>query len=400
MTCYQAKNVKLRGGGKTEGFTLVELLVVIAIIGILIALLLPAVQAAREAARRMTCSNHLKQLSLALHNYHDAHSAFPALGTPCGGFNVGFYEANGAWNGNEWYSPLSAAVALFPFIEQQSAFDTIYNLAMRAAAVDRGGEGLGPWGAFFFNAGLPETDIYRTVKSPLLCPSEPNGKTPSVHAQNARINYMFCLGDGTSKLDASWNHPNYISVPERNSARRRGMFHLYDWKTMATCADGTSNTAGISESASAPGGYFSIEAKGGSWSDASVYPDDTRMLPDVCLNNALDPVDRKVLKSGADTWRGNFFQDGRCWNGFHTVLPPNAPSCIGPNNNIAGAIYPPSSYHTGGVNIGLMDGSVRFVSDTVSCGTISAPTPFSGRSPYGPWGALGTPSGGESETIP
>ena len=391
MTCWNAKNVKL-GGGKTRGFTLVELLVVIAIIGILIALLLPAVQAAREAARRMTCSNNVKQLSLALHNYHDSQNAFPAMGTPCGGFDFSYMTGK--------YAPLNAAVVLFPYIEQTSAFETIYTLAIRTAPTSRpGGEDLNVWGTFFYDAGRPETDLYRQPKAALLCPSDPNGRSPSVHAQNARINYMFSLGDGTSKLDAPWNHPNYINVSERNSARRRGMFHLHDWKTMGACSDGTSNTAGISESASAPGGYWSREVKGGSWTDVSVYPDDTRMLPDICLNNALDPVDRKLLKAGADTWRGNFFQDGRCWNGFHTVLPPNAPSCLGPNSNSAGAIYTPNSYHTGGVNVGLMDGSVRFVSDTVSCGTISAPTPFSGGSPYGPWGALGTPSGGESTTI-
>ncbi len=87
-----------------KGFTLVELLVVIAVIGILIALLLPAVQAAREAARRMQCKNNLKQIGLAFHNYHDIHKAFPA-----GWNNIGFL-----WSG-----------ALTPFIEQQPLYESL-----------------------------------------------------------------------------------------------------------------------------------------------------------------------------------------------------------------------------------------------------------------------------------
>jgi prepilin-type N-terminal cleavage/methylation domain-containing protein len=96
-------------------FTLVELLVVITIIGILIALLLPAVQAAREAARRMSCSNNLKQLGLALHNYHGADSALPA-GVAV--FNFGATDSTGhGWNRQTW------GVAIYPYIEQQALFD-------------------------------------------------------------------------------------------------------------------------------------------------------------------------------------------------------------------------------------------------------------------------------------
>jgi prepilin-type N-terminal cleavage/methylation domain-containing protein len=92
------------------GFTLVELLVVIAIIGVLIALLLPAVQAAREAARRMQCSNKVKQLSLALHNYHDTYDSFPAGGSP-------FYADD---NSDLWKYRASVLFTILPFCEQQS----------------------------------------------------------------------------------------------------------------------------------------------------------------------------------------------------------------------------------------------------------------------------------------
>src|SRR5688572_21241712 len=95
---------------RPRGFTLVELLVVIAIIGILVALLLPAVQAAREAARRMSCGNNLKQISLGLHNYHDTYKAFPA----------GWFDFGGAANNFESWG---WSAMLLPFVEQQPLHD-------------------------------------------------------------------------------------------------------------------------------------------------------------------------------------------------------------------------------------------------------------------------------------
>src|SRR3954451_2672849 len=92
---------------KRRGFTLIELLVVIAIIGVLIALLLPAVQAAREAARRSQCTNNLKQIGIALHNYHDGTGSLP--------------WGHGPFGWNDW----SASVMLLPFIEQKQIYDAI-----------------------------------------------------------------------------------------------------------------------------------------------------------------------------------------------------------------------------------------------------------------------------------
>jgi len=369
-------NVKMCGGGGLYGFTLVELLVVIAIIGILIGLLLPAVQAAREAARRMQCTNHLKQVGLALQNYHDAYNALPTMSQ---------FSAFG-WDN---YAPLSVTIPLLPFMEEAPRYDRIMDLDKKTHK----GE-IDLWGGGFFGS-----DVYQNPITTILCPSEPNGAQPSTHASNARVNVMYSLGDGTSKLDAPYNHPNYINVSTKK-CHTRGLFHQEHWKTYAACTDGTSNTVAVSESASAPEGYWSTAVKGGSASVSSFYTGDLDCHPDVCMNNARKADDPTQLVSGCDTWRGNFYQDGRAWNGFHTVLPPNAPSCQASSNGYWGAIFPPNSYHSGGVNCAMADGSVRFVSETIDCGDLSATsTQCTGKSPYGVWGAMGTPSGGETETM-
>lgn len=107
---------------RRSAFTLVELLVVIAIIGVLVALLLPAVQAAREAARRSQCVNNLKQLGLATHNYHDVYQAMPPRR---GGTTGTFLDINGDNRGNINGGRLSAFVVLLPFYEQQAMYDQI-----------------------------------------------------------------------------------------------------------------------------------------------------------------------------------------------------------------------------------------------------------------------------------
>ena len=117
-------NDRTRGRRKPlpeKGFTLVELLVVIAIIGILVALLLPAVQAAREAARRMQCSNNLKQFGLALHNYHDVYKAFPPRRGGTAGY--GYVGATDRYDGN--YDRKSAFIFLLAFLEQQPLADQV-----------------------------------------------------------------------------------------------------------------------------------------------------------------------------------------------------------------------------------------------------------------------------------
>ena len=201
------------------------------------------------------------------------------------------------------------------------------------------------------------------------------------------------MGDGTSKLDAPGYHPNYTSRPV-TQARRRGLFHMMDWKNFSACADGTSNTAAVSESHSAAGGNYEPALKGGVHQSPSAYLEDTYYYPQTCMEDARSVDDPNIINTPSDSWRGNFFQDGRAWNCFHTVIPPNGPSCMGPG--IWAGSYTANSSHTGGVNVGILDGSVQFISDTINTGALEERQVIAGKSPYGVWGALGSPNGGES----
>ncbi|MCB9938424.1 MAG: DUF1559 domain-containing protein [Planctomycetaceae bacterium] len=106
-----------------RGFTLVELLVVIAIIGILVALLLPAVQAAREAARRMQCSNNMKQMGIAFHNYHDTFKKFPSAYTICRLDAMGSPLGGAPYNAPRGDTAVSWGTSLLPYMEQQTVYD-------------------------------------------------------------------------------------------------------------------------------------------------------------------------------------------------------------------------------------------------------------------------------------
>ena len=327
--------------GHRRAFTLVELLVVIAIIGILIALLLPAVQAAREAARRAQCTNQLKQLGIALHNYHDTHKTFPP-------------RKQDASTGR---GRLSGFVNLLPFIEQNALYDQIKG----------GGWGPNPWDAW---------SVWNEAPKTLVCPSA--GNMNLTYA----VNYCFSVGD---TIDTS-----------RDSTRPRGLFGALNGVRMAEITDGTSNTVAMSEhliTDFAIGGQASIPINEGTATQIGGLTTN----PNACVATAsgskyLDPASVK----GRTGWR---WTDGQIEKiGFTTILPPNAPSCIqGSDGNGDGqhTVMSPGSFHPGGVNALRADGSVSFVSETIDTGNLSAAPVTSGSSPYGTWGALGSKNGGE-----
>ena len=369
-------------------FTLVELLVVIAIIGILIALLLPAVQAAREAARRMQCSNNFKQLGLALHNHHDARKEFPA------GRN--YFELAGETRGRDW--GVGPVVFLLPYMEQVSRYETF-----REAMKDPANHGF-PW---ICDINDPKIGAARETIPSLICPSDSKMRSPITISWGgttdvARSSIVYSLGDGL--WANNWSTEEVWWEP-RAQVRMRGVFTPYHSKTFGTISDGTSNTIGLSEviGTDNSGDSVSSDQVFGGVAEATDMHDGDLSFPAPCLQ-MRSPTDRRRILNPMPAWRGGFFTSGMGVNaGFTTTLPPNSPSCLWGywyyGQNSWGS-FSPSSYHTGGVNAVRMDGSCMFVSETIDTGILTTRLDVNvSASPYGVWGALGTPHGGESRSL-
>jgi prepilin-type N-terminal cleavage/methylation domain len=338
---------------RKNGFTLIELLVVIAIIATLVAILLPAVQQAREAARRSTCKNNLKQLGIALHNYHDVYNTFP--------FRMGGTNNNSATSN---WGRLSGNVGLLPYIEQAALYDQIMG-PLTIGATTYNANGPGPWdGAYTpWQAKIPS----------LLCPSQPNHvRTDAL----GRSSYAFNTGD---------------SVNVGNVTNVRGVFGTNSKIGMRDITDGTSNTIMMAER-SFPMANNDI---GG-----TAFPGTVMTIPNDCLATYSKSTKQyTTAPTAVTTMAGARWSDGGvAVGGFNTILPPNSPSCIGTatSHEAQDGFYSAGSKHTGGAQVVLADGGVRFISENISSGNpATAANNLSGNSPYGVWGALGTRSGGE-----
>ena len=394
---------------KTEkggGFTLVELLVVIAIIGILIALLLPAVQAAREAARRMQCTNNLKQLGLAIHNFVDANQTLPFENNDSRWLR---YKRNGTDERLDYVDTYGIFVSLLPYIEQTALHDNIQSLCAASSASTSydGNQVPCPWRGGTndrvtnASSGEQVIDPFWSFVPGYACPSDPGNSSSGTLKKTS---YRGNRGDAITGTRGSENRGAFTSEADRPPATK-----------LSTFTDGTSNTIVFSESATASSNGERKIINGVAAGVASGYT----MRPSDCLaqrggNGSLNS--ERVAGLKGSSWGMGLWQTT-----FWTILPPNSPSCSDTGDgsitwagwNFTSA----SSFHTGGANCALMDGSVRFVSSSVDAGNpadrlgelngvtlpgfdSNYPCRWAGASPYGVWGAAGTSGGAETVALP
>lgn len=307
---------------RRKGFTLVELLVVIAIIGILVALLLPAVQAAREAARRMQCSNNLKQIGLALHNYHDVQRSLPL----------------GRWGSasfpNKTYGTHSL---LLPYIEQQNVYSII--------------DFTKPWDDA---ANLPACS---TPIPTYLCPSDPQSQVPPPYRGN---NY----------------HGNEGSLLQRaESTGANGTFYNNSSVRLADVTDGLSNTAAFSERLKGDWSNAIVTAR------SDIFrPNVNVTTPDEGMQ-ACRAMDINNLANQSQSLSGAPWLAGVPNNfvGYQHVAPPGDRACVFPP---AAASLTANSLHPGGVNLVRCDGSVDFAVKTIDLKVWRAIGSRNGNEPF------------------
>lgn len=362
---------------KSHGFTLVELLVVIAIIGALVALLLPAVQAAREAARRMQCSNNFKQLVLALHNYHDSLDGFPGSRNWLNKVKVSGYTETKQML-NEYWEP---TFFMLPYMEQAP----LYELA--TGRVEASASFMFTWASV---ANTP------TV-SGLVCPSDPNCREPAPGQTFGRSSIKTCHGDIIGRTEIV---SGYLTNSDYVQGSQRGLFAPFTFKSLGSVTDGTSNTIAFSESGTSTSNTDKMVVSG---VIRDFKPTGYSMTdgPSKCFfARKGNELDNSLSGNFTSSFRGSRIFDGRIgMSGFVTVLPPNSPSCMAGDTGSGWSTLSATSFHQGGVNVGLLDGSCRFVTDVVDSGNLNLGQNLSGDSQYGVWGAYGSINGGESKSL-
>lgn len=337
-------------------FSLRDLLIGVFLIAVMLAVMLPMIQQAREAARRMSCSTNAKQVMLAIHNYESSFGQLP--------------QAMGGTAGNGYR--LSGLVPLVPFMESNSLWGEITNPL--------------PVGTVLYpSMGPSPTDKryppWRANFLPYQCPTSVDFDGEAV-SKFGRSNYTFCIGDIAKNI----HRPKSMN-------QVRGTFSPRVVTRFRDITDGLSNTIAAAEIANRRGrhkqGQFVVDES------PSVLD-----RPSDCLK-LLDPKSPNYYSANKTLsllGRGAIWADGAAGHALvNTILPPNSPSC-GVSVTPSDGIFSAGSYHVGGCHVLMGDGAVRFMTESVDTGDLSASPPTTVldsdsnpiQSPYGVWGAMGT----------
>jgi prepilin-type N-terminal cleavage/methylation domain-containing protein len=346
----------------SRGFTLIELLVSIAIIAVLVAILLPAVQQAREAARGSQCKNNLKQIGIAAHNYHEAFGLFPF------GKGAGYVASV---PGAAGYARWSVHAMLLPYVDQAPLYNSI-NFSFPPDTPGMAGA-IATFMPAYQTPGQVNTIQSQASIASFICPSD-RGPAPGWKGQN---NYA---GNQGGWLCDRGDSPATAAGDIATSEVQQGMFYFLSRVRIGDVTDGLSNTA-----------FFSEKIRGQGTADprSDLYAVTNQNTLDATYQNC-NATNTATALPLTSKWGFSWVMGENCCTLYNHVAGPNALSCAGipfPNNNMTNMAMQvaPTSFHTGGVNMIMGDGAVYFLGDNVDMGVFRA---------------MGTRNGNEKVALP